>query len=410
MPGNRHATENADYSCENAPPGGRRFPSKAKCKLLDEAQSLRGYIQCLLCGYWRTYELHHIRPWSEGGRSTAENGVLLCHNCHRLAHQGIITPQGLWDLKAGIEGPDEPIRDRRGIEEAISAAPPIEGQQDARCDETVRLCLSLLARLRRCDTKNNVLRLEIVRSQARIQLEIAGGLTSMLPADDLSSVESNRYMITMLASNVVQVGNNLEDSLLEIEGLHSLATNANAVHRLDKAIRHCDRILELLHKIEQREREYAAYTTRNLATIYAKVAQHQVAEDLIQRSNALRENDPETLVRHAEIMMLRGEIRSAERLMAKRMSLPAHAVSPIRQVIALRLCGLHRCLTGDVGGGLVELEATRVLAVDYNLGHQAGKIAAAVRWLSSSRSRQRISLLPTGKAWRNLHPSLLRLF
>ena len=38
--------------------------------------------------YHRGFEYHHVVPRSEGGADSAENAVLLCHDCHGRVHAG----------------------------------------------------------------------------------------------------------------------------------------------------------------------------------------------------------------------------------------------------------------------------------------------------------------------------------
>lgn len=40
-------------------------------------------------------EFHHIIPVSEGGENTEKNLILLCPNCHKLAHSGVLSRQEL---------------------------------------------------------------------------------------------------------------------------------------------------------------------------------------------------------------------------------------------------------------------------------------------------------------------------
>jgi 5-methylcytosine-specific restriction endonuclease McrA len=43
--------------------------------------------RCMRCGWDEaTVDAHHITPKSEGGEFRVENAILLCPNCHRLAH------------------------------------------------------------------------------------------------------------------------------------------------------------------------------------------------------------------------------------------------------------------------------------------------------------------------------------
>ena len=61
------------------------------------------HFHCCICGWYlkQDYEsinyhpqhgceFHHIVPVSEGGENTLDNIVLLCPNCHKSAHAGII--------------------------------------------------------------------------------------------------------------------------------------------------------------------------------------------------------------------------------------------------------------------------------------------------------------------------------
>ena len=55
---------------------------------------------CMRCGWnLAPCDAHHILPKSQGGTQTLENGVLLCPNCHRLAHLGQISSEELRHLR-----------------------------------------------------------------------------------------------------------------------------------------------------------------------------------------------------------------------------------------------------------------------------------------------------------------------
>ncbi len=40
-------------------------------------------------------QMHHIKPVSEGGTNDEKNLILLCPNCHKMAHSGALTPDTL---------------------------------------------------------------------------------------------------------------------------------------------------------------------------------------------------------------------------------------------------------------------------------------------------------------------------
>ena len=47
--------------------------------------------KCQLCGWDKAFcDVHHIVPKSEGGLNKESNLIILCPNCHRLCHEGII--------------------------------------------------------------------------------------------------------------------------------------------------------------------------------------------------------------------------------------------------------------------------------------------------------------------------------
>lgn len=78
--------------------------------------------KCAVCGWqipsWRLgykkavrqggCEMHHIIPVSEGGTDDCSNLVLLCPNCHKMAHVGLITTDELLELTLT----DEDIKER----------------------------------------------------------------------------------------------------------------------------------------------------------------------------------------------------------------------------------------------------------------------------------------------------------
>lgn len=59
---------------------------------------------CMNCEWDRaTCDVHHIVPKSEGGQNILDNGVVLCPNCHRLVHVGVLTTDDLNAMKSRVE-------------------------------------------------------------------------------------------------------------------------------------------------------------------------------------------------------------------------------------------------------------------------------------------------------------------
>jgi len=108
----------------------------------------------------------------------------------------------------------------------------------------------MLAKFRMCKTKDSLYRQELSRARARMQLRLAGALTSKEPAEEIPPAESNRYMIDMLAMAARRIGERLRDPFLQFQAVH-LSTNAVATGRLEDALRHCKNLCRLLPTIQR---------------------------------------------------------------------------------------------------------------------------------------------------------------
>ena len=73
-------------------------------------------FRCCMCGWHLTQkidsinyqpqygcEFHHIVPISDGGENELNNIVLLCPNCHKLAHAGVIQKEKLREQTKTME-------------------------------------------------------------------------------------------------------------------------------------------------------------------------------------------------------------------------------------------------------------------------------------------------------------------
>jgi 5-methylcytosine-specific restriction endonuclease McrA len=50
---------------------------------------------CIMCGFDKFVDHHHLIPKAKGGMNNDDNLVLLCPNCHRAAHLGMLNPSDL---------------------------------------------------------------------------------------------------------------------------------------------------------------------------------------------------------------------------------------------------------------------------------------------------------------------------
>jgi hypothetical protein len=55
------------------------------------------------CTNTSNLDLHHIKPWSKCKEHQADNLIVLCPNCHRLAHDGTIDQKSLLEYKKNCQ-------------------------------------------------------------------------------------------------------------------------------------------------------------------------------------------------------------------------------------------------------------------------------------------------------------------
>jgi len=221
---------------------------------------------------------------------------------------------------------------------------------------------------------------------------------------------SNRYFITTLASAARRTGDRLHDLFLQFQAVHSLTTNALSIGALADALHHAKQLCRWLDRIEREQPEYAAYTARNIAPIMQEGRNDAQADHLISTSRRLAEHDPELLVRHAEVLCMRGDFAGAEPLLEQRLAMRRRKEAPIREVIAMRIYGLSQCLAGSSDRGRDLLEKARRIASQNGLGHQENKIGLSLLRLDSEEYERYIRDLHTGKARQGLPQPLLDLF
>lgn len=59
---------------------------------------------CMCCGWDKgPCDTHHINEKSNGGKNRLDNGILICPNCHRLVHVGIISSEELLVIKSNTK-------------------------------------------------------------------------------------------------------------------------------------------------------------------------------------------------------------------------------------------------------------------------------------------------------------------
>jgi len=66
-----------------------KLREKVKAELIFEQLEGSGHVYCTACRKlpdWRGIDLSHIVALSQGGKTTKENTLLLCRDCHEKKH------------------------------------------------------------------------------------------------------------------------------------------------------------------------------------------------------------------------------------------------------------------------------------------------------------------------------------
>ena len=79
----------------------KSIPERIKKKIYQESG-----MACAMCGEEdiSTFEIHHIKPISEGGIAEEENLIMLCSNCHSKVTHGEIEKSEILELKKSLRG------------------------------------------------------------------------------------------------------------------------------------------------------------------------------------------------------------------------------------------------------------------------------------------------------------------
>ena len=338
------------------------------------------------CPFRHGLEYHHIRPWGAGGESTAENGIILCRMCHGDADNGILTCALLLDYKKRPFSLAPRVLDHVDTEELLdpasldSMAAIPKGR--VRSEGTLRLAI-----LRSCLTEHDVPLERVWRAIAGVQLTLGGSMTSLLQSDGIPKLRSERFEINTFAWNALRIGNELRDQTIQLGARHVLAVNANATDMVRESARQAGYLTRLLEAPRLDARVDRAYVARNNALIFAKAGQIELARHLIRRADefsraAGRDGEPENRMRAAQVEMLAGNMRQAERDIGATAG-QSVCLTRIQQVISARIQAGHLALAGEVSEAVDLLGSFVAVAEANHLGHQLGKLRNAIRYISS---------------------------
>ena len=89
----KHAKKHASFVRKKQALNILELSSRTVSKILKRMK-----LGCSLCGWYVdgvACDLHHIIPKSVGGTNEHTNLTLICPNCHRLAHSGLIETKSL---------------------------------------------------------------------------------------------------------------------------------------------------------------------------------------------------------------------------------------------------------------------------------------------------------------------------
>lgn len=386
-----------------------KLPKMIKKPIEARVKQRYGIRKCEYPNCWETLGLsfHHIRPRSAMGEDTIDNLVLLCRKHHDYADEGIIPATEILDFWPLLNMEFHNIIDKQNIERLIAEVPLIDPSGNWK--KLYSHYHLLLTKLRHSIPQIESLRIEVRRSIALTQLWMAGCLTSGLPANINEWHKSRRFEINVLASSAHALAshNDLMDIGIVIRAKHSLATNANAFGLVDKAVLYGEKAIALSQSKDSCASEYKAYLLRNIAAMHAKVCNIDRAEYLINKSLLLNENEPETYLRYAEILMLSGDLRKSEYWIDRFIDYISQMnfdMNPNYKARSLRFQGIHCCLSNRIPEGIDLLSEAHDIAFENDLGHQRNKLYNGLIYFSSNQYKKFIKHYGTRKISRGYIP------
>jgi hypothetical protein len=245
---------------------------------------------------------------------------------------------------------------------------------------------------------------------------MAGALTSWVPAEGVPRERSERYEIDIYAKSARIIGRiYLSNQMIQLHANHTLAVNANAQASYRDAVYYAGECLKLSECLGAEQDEYKAYLKRNTALIFAKAGSFEHAGKLIEGSKKFTDrisghSTAETWMREAEILMLQGGLKRAERAI---LNVPTakSELRPNQYVMQLRIRAIYECLCGLYSRGLQTYENALDIAERLSLGHQAAKIRYGMTYFDRGTVRKlNLSRLRKGTTTNNLSNEIERLF
>lgn len=89
----------AKYCSNNCKLKNYRNLQKNKTTSISTISRIFKDIPCEICGWNKTTrDMHHIISVKDGGKTSLENIICLCPNCHRLVHKNLISKEVLLDI------------------------------------------------------------------------------------------------------------------------------------------------------------------------------------------------------------------------------------------------------------------------------------------------------------------------
>ncbi len=369
---------------------GCEFTSTTRNLLFEESKKIFGKTKCMVpdCGAWHALEIHHIRPPWAGGKRNQENGIALCPTHHSWADRGYITPNEIQKYKEGKIEKILTINNQQDVHRFLesSTVPNLDINSPHNAYSYYSIRLRLLSNCLNINL-NDCLQKKVLQEIAKTQLDIAGGMTSWLQANLIPKNKSNRYQINILASGALNIAEKIADSYCILHAHHVHAVNANAVGSYDISLEYCKKICDMYPKVGNLNSNYAAYITRNISTIFAKVGFRTKATKLLIESNKYSENDAETWMREAQNQVIWGNFSRAEKLIQQYIFLTKRDFNNLslnQKTIGYRIKSIFEFLTNNEANAIESLKKAENTAIKAGLGHSIGKLKHAYLYFTSS--------------------------
>ena len=330
----------------------RYYRGEARTDLLIESDY---HCSHPFCDYpYLPLKAHHIIQYSKGGLTTRPNGLILCKQCHKMVHDGMVPKRLQLLIKATLQTRELKSLSATPIsaDDLISRINAVRSDTELDASEKFHLLNDILvaANFLSCEPSRFAVFGMAIACKVGILNDGVSPLRSNL-GNMLLSMNARRKWAQVLAANAIWYAQSIRDTWLTLYFMHSRAVGFNARNDFPRAVRAFKRAIDYLDSMtipiarHEDASQLRARLIREMAVCRAKITQHsklalKEVERSLDMSSAAGEPQGifDALNRCIEAFVYEGELLKAESYLDKLMS-SWGAISDHSKAIAMKMHG-----------------------------------------------------------------------